>query len=203
MYTYIKCYGQNYFELPEKLPSETPGLGMTWEDYLNRKIVCLSEEQTKFHIDHPEATVKQVWDMNMPVPPTPPERTLEIAKAEKIQNLEEYDSSDNVNLFYIDNKPVWLDKGTRVGLRFRFESEQAMEITDTMLWYKDQNFNLNVDQAIQMLRTIELYASACYDNTCRHRTTIGKLETIEEVDDYDYTVGYPEKLYFISNKSEI
>ena len=45
-----------------------------------------------------------------------------------------------------------------------------------------------------MLDGIELYASACYDNTQRHLTNIGALSTVEEILAYDYTLGYPEKL---------
>lgn len=47
-----------------------------------------------------------------------------------------------------------------------------------------------------MLYAIEIYASACYDNTQYHLSEVSKLETIEEIDAYDYTSGYPEKLQF-------
>jgi hypothetical protein len=47
-----------------------------------------------------------------------------------------------------------------------------------------------------MLYAIELYASACYDNTQRHLAAIKELQTIEEIESYDYKAGYPEKLRF-------
>jgi hypothetical protein len=47
-----------------------------------------------------------------------------------------------------------------------------------------------------MLNAIELYASACYDNTQSHIAAIKDLKTVEEIDAYDYRVGYPEKLHF-------
>lgn len=50
--------------------------------------------------------------------------------------------------------------------------------------------------ALDMLDVIELYASACYDNTQRHLANIGALSTVEEILAYDYTLGYPEKLRF-------
>jgi hypothetical protein len=50
--------------------------------------------------------------------------------------------------------------------------------------------------AMQMLLAIEVYASECYDNTQRHIAAVDVLESIEEVESYDYRVGYPNKLEF-------
>ena len=47
-----------------------------------------------------------------------------------------------------------------------------------------------------MLYALEFYASTCYDNTQRHISNVNKLENINEVKDYDYKSGYPEKLKF-------
>lgn len=57
-------------------------------------------------------------------------------------------------------------------------------------------FPLSLESAIKMLYTIELYASECYDNTQRHIANIEALEKIEDVEKYDYTTGYPDKLSF-------
>lgn len=115
----------------------------------------------------------------------------------KLSNIiNRYDSSKFINEFYVNDSSIWLDKATRAGLLLRFQSEQAQGITDTTLWYDGQQFPLKVDQAIQMLYAIELYASACYDNTQRHLAAIQALQTIEEIEAYDYTTGYPEKLRF-------
>ena len=47
-----------------------------------------------------------------------------------------------------------------------------------------------------MLYALEVYASQCYDNTQRHLATVNGLQSIEEVEGYDYTTGYPTKLEF-------
>lgn len=47
-----------------------------------------------------------------------------------------------------------------------------------------------------MLYAIEVYASKCYDNTQKHLANVEKLETLEEIIEYDYHTGYPEKLNF-------
>lgn len=107
-----------------------------------------------------------------------------------------YDSSDNVNMFFIGELPMWLDKNTRAGLLLRFQAEKASGLNNTTLWYNGMQFPLGVDMAIEMLYAIELYASACYDNTQMHISNISKLTTNKEIEEYDYKVGYPDKLYF-------
>ena len=64
------------------------------------------------------------------------------------------------------------------------------------LWYNGVQFTLKLEEAVQMLYLIEIYASACYDNTQRHLANLDKLTTIEEIESYDYKSGYPEKLRF-------
>ena len=108
----------------------------------------------------------------------------------------DYDKSTEVNQFFVNGLSVWLDKATRAGLLLRFQAEKAQGLVSTALWYNGQQFPLSVDNAIAMLYAIELYASACYDNTQRHLAAINELKTIEEIEQYDYKVGYPDKLNF-------
>ena len=121
---------------------------------------------------------------------------LDIARRNLRGQIERYDSSSEINVFYVSGIAIWLDKATRAGLLLRFQAEQAQGIEDTTLWYKGMQFPLKVEQAIQMLYAIELYASACYDNTQRHFAALDMLEDEESVKAYDYTTGYPERLRF-------
>ena len=118
------------------------------------------------------------------------------AKQVMVDDILLYDSSDNVNIFYVNDIPMWLDKATRAGLLLRFQAEKARNLTNTTLWYNGVQFSLNIEQAIQMLYSLELYASQCYDNTQRHLSEIENLKTIEELQNYNYTTGYSEKLQF-------
>ena len=47
-----------------------------------------------------------------------------------------------------------------------------------------------------MLDKIEVYALNCFDTTSKHKRNVYQLSTIEEIENYDYTSGYPEKLTF-------
>lgn len=135
------------------------------------------------------------WELY--VKPEPTEEELKSqALSIKLAEIKNYDSSSEVNLFYIQGIPVWLDKATRAGLKLRFEAELAMKEQNTTLWYNNQSFTLPLNDAIAMLYALEVYASKCYDNTQAHLANVSMLETVEEINDYDYTAGYPEKLNF-------
>lgn len=118
------------------------------------------------------------------------------AKAMLKNEVVNYDSSDEVNTFYIKETPIWLDKATRAGLKLRFEAEMAMGKESTTLWYNGEQFNLQLVQAIQMLYAIEVYASACYDHTQYHLSQVEALDSVEAIEHYDITQGYPGKLRF-------
>jgi hypothetical protein len=135
------------------------------------------------------------WELYIPPVPTE-EQILANARRDKKNDINSYDGSSAVNEFYIQDIPVWLDKATRAGLKLRFEAEIAMGKTETALWYNNMQFPLELNLAMQMLYAIEIYASECYDNTQLHLANIDKIEALDAVLEYDYTVGYPEKLRF-------
>ena len=140
-----------------------------------------------------EMILEDGWVEYVTPEPTEEER-LKREKEHKIREIELFDSSKEVNSFSIDGIELWLDKATRVGLKLRFESEIAMGKESTTLWSNGIEFVLPIEMAVKMLYGLELYASACYDNTQRHIAAIGKLESINDVIAYDHRVGYPEKL---------
>jgi hypothetical protein len=123
------------------------------------------------------------------------ERVITLKKF-KVDEIERYDKSPAVNQFYIGDTAMWLDKETRTGLMLRFQAEQAVGNTDTTLWANGVQYPLPLAVAVQMLYALEVYASACYDNTQRHLAAVDSLSTIEEIQSYDYTTGYPDKLKF-------
>lgn len=125
--------------------------------------------------------------------------TLNDIKRNKKEELMIHDSSFEVNEFMVNGTGMWLDKATRAGLMLRFQAEKNSGREDTTLWYDGLPFPLKVDDALQMLYTVEIYASACYDNTQYHIGIIDSFTTEEEVENYDYRTGYPEKLNFDFN----
>lgn len=158
------------------------------------KIVAYRDGARVYKPSH-KTLVANGWELYVAPEPTEAQ-LLESAKARKISDLEFFDKSDVVNGFYISDMPVWLDKDTRVGLKLRFEAELAQGKDETTLWHEGIQFPLPLSSAMQMLYALELYASACYDNTQAHLANINALTTIEDVEAYDYTLFYPNKLRF-------
>ena len=137
---------------------------------------------------HDEILFKNGWSVY--------EEDIDELKEDLIDEVKAYDKSESVNIFYLNDTPMWLDKDTRVGLSLRFDSEVKNGLSQTTLWYKDTPYSLPIANAIQMLHALELYASKCYDNTQLHIKTISELQAVDEIKKYDITSGYPDKLYF-------
>lgn len=124
------------------------------------------------------------------------ERTLIDAKAEKIAEITAYDTSDAVNSFSLGNATMWISRDDRISLMNSTTILKNAGEEETTLWYGGQKYTLPCDTLIQMLSALEVYALQCYDVTEEHKAAVNALTTIEEVDAYDYTTGYPEHLTF-------
>ena len=74
--------------------------------------------------------------------------------------------------------------------------EKATGKEQSVLWFNNICVIVNCDSAIQMLSALELYALDCYNKTAEHKANVQNLSSIEEVHNYDYTQGYPNKLEF-------
>jgi hypothetical protein len=81
------------------------------------------------------------WEVYV-TPELTEEEIISNARRDKLHDIEMYDSSSEVNEFYIQEIPVWLDKSTRSGLMLRFNSELAMKKENTTLWYNGNSFTL-------------------------------------------------------------
>lgn len=125
-----------------------------------------------------------------------PEITLEDVLLDKIEQIESYNVSENVDIFYVNDMPMWLNRDLRNSLMSRFNAEKSKAVEITNIWYNGMNVVLPVDTAISMLLELEIYASKCFDNTHRHLFNVKNLTTIEEIENYDHKLGYPEKLRF-------
>lgn len=195
-YTYIKYDVRGtYVAFDEKFDEELyNNIGTTYEDYLSNKWVLLSDEQVKFHEEHPTAIVYEVWTMQL----TPkPERTIANAKSEMRYRIESHDRSDAVNSFTINGEiPAWFTVEERSNYANSINAAELLG-QDTLTFYVgDMEVQIPTASAKGMLAQVQLYADACYIVTKKHLAAVEALETIEEVDSYDYTVGYPERPNF-------
>ena len=160
-----------------------------------RKHIVLYYEDRQVFNPSEDELLENGWEKYETPQPTE-EEIFQREKQHKLNEIQYYDSSSEVNNFYIGEHRVWLDKATRTGLTLRFNSELAAKHETTSLWYENMKFTLPINDAISMLYAIELYASACYDNTQQHLANVNEITTMEELERYDYRTGYPEMLRF-------
>ena len=198
-YVYIKKNHSTHFvEFSEALnPELYDNIGTTWQDYLDNKWVLLSSEQITFREEHPNASVKEVYDMEI----TPaPVRTLAQAKQEKIWEIEEYDRSDAVNGFTIQlggqEMETWITPEQRSNYKNSLDSAELLGLTEVHPVFNGQQLTLSLQVAKMALAQIQIYADRCYIVTETHKAAVNALETVEDVDAYNNETGYPEKLTF-------
>lgn len=124
------------------------------------------------------------------------EGKLMMVKREVINQLLMFDSSTEVNSFYINKNSFWIDSETRTKYRTAIESAELLGETNIEIPLAELIFTLDISQAKIMLAKIERYAYKSAIVTLRHRDQISVLSTIEDVLNYDYKQGYPEKESF-------
>ena len=113
-----------------------------------------------------------------------------------ISKINQYDKSSQVNCVTINGIHTWFDKATRVGLRNSTNVLKKLGNETTSLWVNNKEITIKCDQLTDMLDKLEVYALNCFDITSKHKRNVYQLSTIEEIENYDYTSGYPEKLTF-------
>jgi hypothetical protein len=123
------------------------------------------------------------------------ERTLQDAIEEKLAILEDYDTSTEINSFTINGViPAWISKEDRA--IYGNSVASARKVGDAIIKINlgGTIIPLDIDQADYALSLIQRYADKAAITTAEHRNAINALKTIEEVDAYNHTANYPEKI---------
>ena len=112
-------------------------------------------------------------------------------KAKVLAEIEAYDKSEKVNGFTYNGKSMWLSKEERLSLMDRFgrELEEGVELTN--LFYGGEAIPLAPSDALILVKMVSSYADKCFDQTQKHLNNVNRLSTVEELEGYDYTTGYP------------
>ena len=101
-----------------------------------------------------------------------------------------YDKSDNVNSFIYKGNKYWLDKQQRSCMKTVAESG----LSEIEIVFGAITLTLPAEFVKQFILQLEAYAYKCYVNTAKHQQKIQSLQTLEDILNYDYTTGYPEKI---------
>lgn len=118
---------------------------------------------------------------------------LEKAKAKKIDEISEFDSSANVNAFTVNGIPMWLNFDLRSRLARSVDTCKEETMTK---FFGGVPFTYPVAVWRQMIDVVEAYADKCQTVTETHKAEVNRLNTVADVEAFDITTGYPEKLAF-------
>lgn len=186
-----------YFESEEYLER-----GLTYTDFLNGKNIRLSDDQVVYHNDFPDASIKELMDVykyengNITWFTQKAPVTLESVKQKKLGQLNAYDNSDAVNSFTIGDESMWLTPQQRQQVSMQIQANEDLGREEMTKWFNGKQFTFTLFKWRQMLSSLEVYAGDALNATEMHKANINNLNTIEDIQNYDYTVGYPEKLVF-------
>lgn len=117
---------------------------------------------------------------------------LRLCKKVLCANAVQYANTDAVKAFKIGNQIAWLNSETRVSLLNAFKAEQAAGRETTHLFLDGVDYEMPIADAIALVNAVEVYAKDCYTATEAHKATINALTDWREVEDYNYTINYPE-----------
>lgn len=107
-----------------------------------------------------------------------------------LKKIELYSSSKSVNSFIYNGKEYWLDKDNRSSLWNLSNSS----LSNLEFIVGDEIVVMNALKLKAFLLKLEVYAYKCFVNTFKHLKNAKNLKTIEDIINYDYTTGYPEKI---------
>lgn len=127
---------------------------------------------------------------------------LRIAKQQKIAEIAAYDVSTAVNLFEIQNNGVkvtdyWIGRDLRTSLEGDVLAAESVGSTYKFdIREMGVTLELNCAKFLAALAVLRRYAYTAYNVTSQHIANVNALTSVVEVEAYDYTQGYPDKLVF-------
>lgn len=198
-----------YVELDSALDPESNLIGNTWEDFSKGYWVLLSDEQIAFRDANPEASIGEVFKMQIEVEEAPiiDEEALALSDAMKAKLIDIEAQDKESNLFYINvvkdgeviaHQPLWIDKDLRNSLySITLPALKAKGETMTKLWTTDQppvSVEVPIDWAMEKLPELEVYAKQTYDLRAANEAAVYAAynnKDIEAIQAINVKAGYP------------
>lgn len=215
-YWYINWDAAGYYVgLNEELDPVSNYLGGALDDYYNGAWVLLDADQIAFKQANPEASLEEVFNMELgrPEEPDVPGGEVDELDAAKQAKLGEVERKDNEsNKFFISftkggtevaNIALWLDKDLRNSLySITLPALLSDGETTTKLWADStppQSVEVPISWAMERLPLLEIYAKRTYDIRSSNEAAVYAAETVEAVQAIDPSSGYPNYLTFELN----
>lgn len=204
-----------YVELDDLLDPESNKIGQSWDDYEAGAWVLLSNEQVEFKDTNPDATVEEVYNMQLapgPVDPDPapepdPLQEARRAKLAEIRAQDEFSNKFFVSVLSggveVANVELWIDKDLRNSLySITLPALLSDNETETILWSAStppQPLKVPISWAMEYLPYLEIYAKRTYDRRASNEAAVYAATTVEEIAQIDVKANYPYILTFELN----
>lgn len=130
--------------------------------------------------------------------PIPEEVLIERARRKKLDELHNYDESSEVNdcIIVYQGKEIhyWANKTERNDLKNAVRDCIAMGREYYRLDLRDKGISLTIqcESLLGMMATLEVYAIDSFNKTTDHEFAIKALSVRDEIEAYDFRVGYPD-----------
>ena len=121
---------------------------------------------------------------------------LEQAKLAKTREITEYNSSENVDGFYLNGVKHWLTLDERKAAELSTKAHITLGHETTEQCMVGVFYTIPCESLIYMLAELEIYALECLNHAKRQEAEVMTITDIEAVEKYDVTKGYPEMLRF-------
>jgi hypothetical protein len=121
-------------------------------------------------------------------------RTLQDAIDEKISDVEDFDTSSEVNSFLVNGQPCWIDKEMRAVYGNSVSSAKMLGEERIDIDLAGMVITLPIANAELMLASIQRYADKAAIVTAKHKREIASLSFVDEGDSYNFKTGYPDKI---------
>lgn len=122
------------------------------------------------------------------------EEKLNNSKRIKKHDIKIYQNS--LKGFVINGEEIIVDTETLNKMTFRVMAESAMNKNKTNLWFNDKEYEFKTKDALELLYNLQIYFGECFDVTNYHSNNINNLNSVDEIESYDYHEGYPNKIQF-------
>lgn len=121
---------------------------------------------------------------------------LEQAKLVKNREIMEYNSSSNVDGFYLNGVKHWLTLDERKAAELSTKAHITLGHETTEQCMGGVFYTIPCESLIYMLAELEIYALECLNHAKRQEAEVLAMTDIASVENYDVTAGYPEMLKF-------
>lgn len=219
IYTYINKDAETiYVELDAPLDQDNNQIGSTWEDYIDGAWLLLNDEQVAFHDANPDASVEEIFNMQLapdpeepdptPIPDPDPLFSARQAKLEEIRIQDKFSEKFFVSVTsggveVANYEMPWIERGLRSSLlNTTLPSLLSDGITIKKFWTNtvpSECIDAPISWVEENLPLLEIYATRTWDLMKANEAAAYAATTVEEIAQIDVKADYPLFLTFELN----